>query len=492
MSIRNCCNSFVRDTFLLGSSCVSRTLLSALMHCDIDNYIVNADPYGNLAYKGYCYIYEYSPNGGTSWIPYGGNSWKQLVPGFIIAAEYNLRVRIGCTCDSIDTIHNLNYSFDPIYNGFVFYSIDNATPKLLKKSPLINPICSGNELRIFNPNSDFLITITFPDASTHVGNNQTFTIADLIAQGEDYQVTIEDLTGSDCDSLLDFILCFGIPVAITGGSAIPDFLSLCYQQFLLVYGGDDFITLTATAGFDSYLWSTGETTQSIDISTTGTYSVIAKKCNAECSRTDSIIIGSASASVPIVLTNNGGDCLIFTGGVYRMLSGSNFDFTITNSGNYTSYGWFGAPLDPSNTFNVNGNIAGYVFAVNTNGQISCEQLTVSEWDISELFDITELTPCPNGVYKFDLINGNYSTFTIHLFEDGIEIDTQSGLTTYTFTHTNAGLDYQIFFEFNVGGTLCDGGVLWQSPCNGGGGSFFRITDESDFRITDEGDRRITT
>lgn len=57
---------------------------------------------------------------------------------------------------------------------------------------------------------------------------------------------------------------------------LPEELNLCDQEN---------IVLDATFGFDSYLWSTGETTQSIIVTNTGNYSVTATSING-CTSTD--------------------------------------------------------------------------------------------------------------------------------------------------------------------------------------------------------------
>lgn len=69
---------------------------------------------------------------------------------------------------------------------------------------------------------------------------------------------------------------------------------------------DAMITLDAGAGFDSYQWSTGATTQTIEVSESGTYRVTVRLGDAitGCSATDEIIVRESQAdALPLELLN---------------------------------------------------------------------------------------------------------------------------------------------------------------------------------------------
>ncbi len=59
---------------------------------------------------------------------------------------------------------------------------------------------------------------------------------------------------------------------------------------------DDIVTITATAGFDQYLWSTMETTRSIDVTTAGDYTVTVTDSNG-CTDTETVTISNYEATV---------------------------------------------------------------------------------------------------------------------------------------------------------------------------------------------------
>ncbi len=90
-------------------------------------------------------------------------------------------------------------------------------------------------------------------------------------------------------------------IITTGIHALP-VIDLGPDQIL---GAGTVLTLDAGPGFSSYLWSTGETTQTIDVNSSGTYSVYAET-SAGCSATDSltVIIGITDVQGYITYNNS--------------------------------------------------------------------------------------------------------------------------------------------------------------------------------------------
>jgi hypothetical protein len=83
-------------------------------------------------------------------------------------------------------------------------------------------------------------------------------------------------------------------------------------------------SLDAGAGFASYLWSTGETTQTIDVTATGTYSVTVNNTNCNATSTDDILV----TINPIPTVNAGANQTVCAG----------TNVTLTGSG-AASYAW---------------------------------------------------------------------------------------------------------------------------------------------------------
>lgn len=82
------------------------------------------------------------------------------------------------------------------------------------------------------------------------------------------------------------------PVLVT----IPEFLDLCQQEYLTVYGGD----------FDHYLWSTSEVTPSIQISDTGVYFLLVENEFGCADQRSFLVLGCLpSLYIPDAFSPNG-------------------------------------------------------------------------------------------------------------------------------------------------------------------------------------------
>jgi len=121
------------------------------------------------------------------------------------------------------------------------------------------------------------------------------------------------------------------------------------EQWPICEGGT--VEITADAGYDEYLWSTGETTQSIIVDATGTYEVIARYIYGNLSCEDSMTITVVQSDIAIITNidtidwsqdNNeiivtisgNGDYEYSIDGVYYQNSSH---FTNLNAGEYVVY-----------------------------------------------------------------------------------------------------------------------------------------------------------
>lgn len=103
------------------------------------------------------------------------------------------------------------------------------------------------------------------------------------------------------------------------------------------------ITLDAGAGFTSYLWNTGATTQTITVSTPGTYTVTVKN-NVGCENTDTVVVSYSVLAeiVSVTISNNSATVLLSATGNYEY-SLDNFIWQDSNifsnltMGEYTVY-----------------------------------------------------------------------------------------------------------------------------------------------------------
>jgi hypothetical protein len=101
------------------------------------------------------------------------------------------------------------------------------------------------------------------------------------------------------------------------------------------------MTITAASGFDQYLWNTGDTTQSIQITQPGTYSV---NVNDECSLCNDTIVVSLQ---PFLNLDLGNDTLICVDNSVQLQLASNHS-------NLNSYNWSSGQNTPSISVNTAG------------------------------------------------------------------------------------------------------------------------------------------
>jgi gliding motility-associated-like protein len=109
--------------------------------------------------------------------------------------------------------------------------------------------------------------------------------------------------------------------------------------------------LTASPGFDLYLWSTGSSGPSITVTNAGTYSVTVVDA-AGCTGIASFTVAQAAPITPTI----SGDLTVCTGS----------PATLNVSGNYTSYAWSNGSSGPSISVDQPGN-----YTVTVTGQFGC-------------------------------------------------------------------------------------------------------------------------
>ena len=156
----------------------------------------------------------------------------------------------------------------------------------------------------------------------------------VVTTAGSYGVTVTNslgCTGSDFIALTAHTVPASNPMP-TGGAAV------------LCTGGT--IDLTANAGYSSYLWSTGSTSQTTQVSTAGTVTVNVTDATG-CSRTDSIVIAAVNAPAPVANVTPAGNPVYGCDGApvvldagsgfagYNWSNGSATQTTTVNAGNYS-------------------------------------------------------------------------------------------------------------------------------------------------------------
>jgi hypothetical protein len=159
-----------------------------------------------------------------------------------------------------------------------------------------------------------------------------------------YSVTVTDVNGCAASSA---------PIAVNVSNAPAPSISATSTQAC----SGDVVTVTSSAA-DSYLWSSGETTQSIQVSATSTVSVTTTNANA-CNGvglSNSITVNFTTSPIAVATYSTSGNVVSFT----------------NSSSNATTYAWdFGdfsnsSAASPTHAFAANGNYTVVLTAINGN------------------------------------------------------------------------------------------------------------------------------
>ncbi len=189
-----------------------------------------------------------------------------------------------------------------------------------------------------------------------------------------YSVTVTDVNGCAATSTATTVNVSNAPAPTINATATQ----AC---------AGDIVTITASTS-DSYLWSTGATTQSIDVNATAT--------NVNVVTTNANACNGVGASAPITVTFNTTPTAAGT----MTLAGNVATFTNTSTG-ATSYSWdFGdftnsSATAPAHAYAVNGSYTVVLTAINGN----CTDTTIFLVDVTvglnEMASSSNLTIFPN-------------------------------------------------------------------------------------------------
>ena len=163
----------------------------------------------------------------------------------------------------------------------------------------------------------------------------------------------------------------------------------------------DVVTITASTS-DSYVWSTGETTQSIDVTATAT--------NVNVVTTNANACNGVGASAPITVTFNATPTAAGT----MTLAGNVATFTNTSTG-ATSYSWdFGdftnsSATAPAHAYAVNGTYTVVLTAINGNCTDTTTFLVDVTVGLNELVSGSNLSIFPNPANETVNVSFNQNT-----------------------------------------------------------------------------------
>lgn len=146
------------------------------------------------------------------------------------------------------------------------------------------------------------------------------------------------------------------------------------------------VTLDAGAGYSSYSWNDGDNTETTQISTAGTYSVVVTDTN-NCSGSDSVVVSVANPPVPVI-TGTGGGC---SGNPATLSTTQTFDSYIWSDGDTTATTLATAPGNYNVSVTLNGCV-GSSTSPYTYSYISLPVEYVSQSQTSDSTTILQVSP----------------------------------------------------------------------------------------------------
>jgi hypothetical protein len=218
------------------------------------------------------------------------------------------------------------------------------------------------------------VDLTSSSTTGNVWSTTATTATITVTTSGTYSVTVTDVNGCAATSAATTVNVSNAPAPTINATATQ----AC---------SGDVVTITASTS-DSYLWSTGATTQSIEVTATAT--------NVNVVTTNANACNGVGASAPITVTFNATPTAAGT----MTLAGSVATFTNTSTG-ATSYSWdFGdftnsSATAPTHAYAVNGTYTVVLTAINGN----CTDTTVFIVDVTvglnELVSGSNLSIFPN-------------------------------------------------------------------------------------------------
>ncbi len=218
-----------------------------------------------------------------------------------------------------------------------------------------------------------------------------------------YTVTGTDSNGCSATSSASTVVEYPLPTVSISGT-----LEFCAGQSTV---------LTATAGLSSYLWSNGETTQDITVTSGGSYSVTGTDSNG-CSNNDSVSV--TEHALPTVSIS----------GTLSFCAGAN---TILTASGASTYLWSTGETTASITVSTGGSYS--VTGTDANGCSALDSASVTEYSLPSVSISGTLSYCAGASTTLDAGAG-FASYSWSSGETTQTISATAGNYTVTVTDSN--------------------------------------------------------
>ena len=262
--------------------------------CEGSNFYLNGLPYSGVTYDWYL-------NGTSLNVTYSSlNYWSAATNQ---TGDYQLIITDANGCKDTSAIVHITVDPKPAY-------------PTITQSPS-GPVCSGQP-----------VTLSVSGSDLYQWSNGVSGYTTTVYQSSFVQVVATNSFG-----------CTSSSFASVNFLATPDFTLFpigCYQICQ-----NSNVTVSGPSGMQSYLWSNGATTQSITLSTSGTYSLSATGTDGCSNQSGSFsvdVFGSGNINLGNDTTICAGQTVVLNAGAYPVIkwqdNSSNQTFTVVDSGLY--------------------------------------------------------------------------------------------------------------------------------------------------------------
>jgi hypothetical protein len=423
---------------------------------------------GNIAvnYSNFYFEYYSSPNSTGPWT-LASSSHSYIAQGLIFtppppspflwykAVMYCYQ---GAANPRVDIVQVKPANVDPLYmTTFGYIDIPLIGNDILIPFNIL--LKASDVVTIKNLNTDFIITtlenVTTSTVLASSTNSYTNTVSNFVNNGNQLQFTINYLLGGfNCPILRPFNV-----------EVMPD-ITLYTDTYIVCPNGSATLSTNAYA-YDTYLWSTGEVTPTIVVTSADTYSCTATKTSGifSYSTTNYIVIGGSSdIAIPTIVDEATG---IPVPNGYTLCSPNSITMKVVDNGDYsggyppgTTVTWVGYGITgPVNTTFISSSQGSTFIAVITVGGTGCvftsSTITITTRSFQMVPTITNTTcGLNNNGSIFASLTTPPSTPYRYIWYDSLMnviSDTTTVSTGTSITNLSAST-YYLSVQENVGGT----------------------------------------